>query len=260
MVLCWGSPRKAAQHWIQRTSLTEQQCPWSLWNAWHTLVDQSLWQGPRFPGQPTHRVLLMLGTLYGSSSFPELFKTILFYVLNQEAFFSLDSLAIAASIWRLIYWLVEERLSDHFFLNVCPLLLREFSVKFLSEKGTSFQSKVWITGPGVYIAASCWSLSSATLEHSTRQRLVEINEQMEGTYLLKLKNPGSHLPVSLDLFLLKEFLTDVTRGCFLNVFQEGPLNHVENNWSKSLFFAALNQCHLLGGNVYTWGKETITML
>lgn len=53
---------------------------------------------PTSQGSPLTEVLLMLGTLYGSSSFPELFETILFYILNQEAFFGLDSLAKTASI------------------------------------------------------------------------------------------------------------------------------------------------------------------
>lgn len=60
---------------------------------------------------------------------------------------------------------------------------------------------------------------------------------------------------------LKKFLTDVTHGYFLPyVFQEEPLSHMENNRNKRLHFDALNQCSLLSGGVYTWGKETIRML
>lgn len=35
---------------------------------------------------------------------------------------------------------------------------------------------------------------------------------------------------------------------------------MENNRNKRLRFDALNQCSLLRGGVYTWGKETIRML
>lgn len=35
---------------------------------------------------------------------------------------------------------------------------------------------------------------------------------------------------------------------------------MENNRNKRLHFDALNQCSLLSGGVYTWGKETIRML
>lgn len=35
---------------------------------------------------------------------------------------------------------------------------------------------------------------------------------------------------------------------------------MENNRNKRLLFDALNQCSLLRGGVYTWGKEIIRML
>lgn len=80
--------------------------------------------------------------------------------------------------------------------------------------------------------------------------------------MFKLKDPdGGHFPTSLELFIFKKFLTDVTHGCLLqNVFQEEPRNRMENNRNKRLLFDALNQCSLLRASAYTWGKEMIRML
>lgn len=70
---------------------------------------------------------------------------------------------------------------------------------------------------------------------------------------------SQHLCICLSLRDVSQMY--VTHVYFLpDVFQEGPLNHVENNRNKRLLFDALNQCSLLRGGVYAWGKEIIRML
>lgn len=63
------------------------------------------------------------------------------------------------------------------------------------------------------------------------------------------------------LFLRNFSQMYVTCGYFLqNVFQEGPLNHMENNRNKRFLFDALNQYSLSRGSIYTWRNETIVII